>query len=105
MSEHQRYCPDDQTPLEKHRERGVVIDTCPRCGVQVLDRGELPAIVRTLATQTGFNPRLESSHSGGAYHHGTSDSHSGGHGRGHRRESFFGDLFEGGEESHYEYSD
>lgn len=52
----QRYCPDDQLPLVKVEDRGVIIDCCQRCGIQVLDAGELQMIISTVARMDGFRP-------------------------------------------------
>lgn len=86
--ETQRFCPDDRTPLEKvHDPRGVTIDECPACGIVVLDRGELPVLVNTIASAPGFHTR-PSGHFGG---------HGGHHGRRRHGSSdgIFGDFFGG----------
>lgn len=87
FGETQRYCPDDRTPLRKVNDpRGVTIDECPTCGIVVLDRGELPMLVNTIASAPGFQTRSASHFGSHGGHHG--------HRRGHR-DGIFDDFFGG----------
>jgi Zn-finger nucleic acid-binding protein len=92
--ERPRYCTDDGAPLNKRQDpSGIVIDECPRCGQNVLDRGELQAIISHVSSRPNFRPQPQVAQ---AYY--APGGHSGGHGHTTRRhhrdsDSLFGEFF------------
>lgn len=86
-------CPVCQVPLIMTERAGVEIDYCPKCRGVWLDRGELDKIVEQSSTrQSERYP--EERERGERDHEGS--GHNQEKGKGRRRRSFLGDLFDFG---------
>lgn len=81
-------CPVDDTPLAMTERQGVEIDYCPQCRGVWLDRGELDKIIERAAGNGDERAEPDDERDeGGRF----------GRGKGRRRESFLGDLFDFGD--------
>ena len=84
-------CPVCEVPLNMTERAGVEIDYCPKCRGVWLDRGELDKIIEQSVTQRPERWQ-------GGIERGERDHEESGHnqGKGRRRGSFLGDLFDFG---------
>ncbi|MCW1432447.1 zf-TFIIB domain-containing protein [Novosphingobium sp. JCM 18896] len=91
-------CPVCRIDLVMSERQGVEIDHCPRCRGVWLDRGELDKIIERSAAQfeqqrSPFS-RADSTSRGEASHGGHDDRGHGHSRSGHRRKSFWSELFD-----------
>ncbi len=89
-------CPVCDVPLSMSDRQGIEIDFCPECRGVWLDRGELDKIVeRSLGEQPQRGRRDDDDDDYRYGGHGGHGGHGGRYGgRGHRRRSWLGDLFD-----------
>ena len=89
-------CPVDQLDLVMSERQGIEIDYCPRCRGVWLDRGELDKIIERSAAETP--QRVAGAPAQQAVYRDNDDDHhggrGGGYGRGGRRRSWLGEIFD-----------
>ena len=87
-------CPVCEVPLNMTERVGVEIDYCPKCRGIWLDRGELDKIIEQSIPQQPEYSQAE--HERGESGHGGREGSGHNQGKGRRRGSFLGDLFDFG---------